>query len=48
MKYLFYFKAHKISSDMFYLDWENQTSFEINCQYRGLNEIVNYIKKQLK
>jgi hypothetical protein len=32
--------AHKISSDMFFIDWMNQTSLEIDCQYRGLNEIV--------
>lgn len=25
---------------MFFIDWMNQTSLEIDCQYRGLNEIV--------
>jgi len=25
---------------MFFIDWTNQTSLEIDCQYRGLNEIV--------
>ncbi len=43
--FTFHFKttkiiAHKISSDMFFIDWTNQTSLEIDCQYRGLNEIV--------
>ena len=26
---------------MFFIDWMNQTSLEIDCQYRGLNEIVS-------
>ncbi|CAF0774603.1 unnamed protein product [Brachionus calyciflorus] len=31
--------AHKITSDMYYLDWANNTISEIDCQYRALHEI---------
>ena len=32
--------AHNIVNEMFFIDWENQNMSEIDCQYRGLHEIV--------
>lgn len=28
---------------MFFINWQDQTKFEIDCQYRALHEIVSYI-----
>ena len=27
---------------MFFIDWKEQTMLEIDCQYRGLHEIVRF------
>lgn len=34
--------AHKITSQMFYVNWSDQTCQEIDCQYRALSEIVSF------
>ena len=38
--FISFYKAHKISNEMFFIDWVNQNMSEIDCQHRGLHEIV--------
>ena len=45
--FILFYKAHKISNEMFFIDWVNQNMSEIDCQYRGLHEIVAKILNEL-
>jgi hypothetical protein len=39
--------AHKITNEMWYIDWEHYSSIEIDCLYRTLNEIVCFMFLQI-